>query len=287
MSGVALNIVTIVLGTVVGVLFGRVFPQRFRQMVFYAIGACTITFGAIVAIGGYRDLSESNIGSLAAIVLVVSLVAGALSGELLRLEQRLEGLGNLLERLLSKRRRANAFADAAQDGSKPPAASVGATIQSASVDATLHAAAPGDAGESASSAKVSGSTFAEGFMTASIFFCAGAMTILGSIQAGLGDPSTLYLKSTLDGISSLALSTALGVGVGFSALTVLVVQGSIALGALALSTQITPAIMAAIELVGGTMLIALGIEILGIKKLRVGNLLPALAYAVILAILLG
>jgi uncharacterized membrane protein YqgA involved in biofilm formation len=124
-------------------------------------------------------------------------------------------------------------------------------------------------------------------MTASIFFCAGAMTIMGSIQAGMGDPSTLYLKSTLDGISSIALSTALGVGVGFSAVTILVVQGGIALGAGALSAFITPAMMASINLVGGAMLIALGIEILGIKKLRVGNMLPALIFAVLMAWLMG
>ncbi|MDR2672389.1 MAG: DUF554 domain-containing protein [Coriobacteriales bacterium] len=265
MTGVGLNILTVIIGTAIGVLFGRVIPERFRQVVFYAIGSCTIAFGAIMAVSGFSDLSATSVGSLAAIVLVLSLVLGSLTGELLRIEQRLEGLGSLMHRLLPR------------GGPKVGSGTARASEKRTEIGARGNA--PSDASAS--------STFAEGFMTASIFFCAGAMTIMGSIQAGLGDPSTLYLKSTLDGISSIALSTALGIGVGFSAVTILVVQGGIALGASALSALITPAIMAAINLVGGAMLVALGIEILGIKKLRVGNMLPALIYAIILAAIIG
>ena len=274
MSGVGLNSITVIAGTVLGVLFGRAFPQRFRQMVFYAIGTCTLAFGAVMAVEGFGELSATKIGSLTAIVLVVSLVLGALTGELLRIEQRLEGLGGLMYRLLPKSRGLRSKAQAQKARNAPAnSANIGKSggLPAADPDASVDA----------------GSTFAEGFMTASIFFCAGAMTIMGSIQAGLGDPATLYLKSTLDGISAIALSAALGIGVGFSALTILVVQGGIALGASALSPLVTPAIMAAISLVGGAMLVALGIEILDIKKLRVGNMLPALVYAVILAALLG
>jgi uncharacterized membrane protein YqgA involved in biofilm formation len=240
LTGVFLNIITVIIGTCIGVLFGRLFPERFRQIAFYAIGSCTIAFGAVSIIGGYTDLSATNVGSLTSVVLVISLVVGSLLGELLKIEDRLEGLGTMVHKLLPKSKKQNV------DNSNS-------------------------------------SSFAEGFMTASILFCAGAMTIMGSIQAGLGDPSTLYLKSTLDGISSIALSSALGIGVGFSIATIFVVQGGIALSAGALAAYITPAIMASINLVGGAMLIALGIEILGIKKLKVGNMLPALVIAVILA----
>jgi uncharacterized membrane protein YqgA involved in biofilm formation len=257
MSGVALNIVTIIVGTAIGALFGKLIPERFRQIAFFAIGSCTIGFGAVMTVGGFGDLSASAVGSLAAIVLVVSLVVGSLTGELLRIEDRLESLGLLLGKLVSR-------------GSKK---STAGEKSGALSDSNL--------------TQPPSSTFAEGFMTASIFFCVGAMTVMGSIQAGLGDPSTLYLKATLDGISSIALTTALGFGVGFSVITVLVIQGGIVLGAGFLGDFFTPALIASIDLVGGVMLIALGIEILGIKKLRVGNMLPALVVAIAMGYFLG
>jgi uncharacterized membrane protein YqgA involved in biofilm formation len=262
LTGVGLNIITVIIGTIIGVFFGRLFPERFRQIAFYAIGSCVIAFGAIMAYNGYTELSDTKVGSLSAIVLVISLVLGSLVGELLKIEDRLESLGRLLHRLLSKssKQQVKILSDSDSDN-------------------------VGDSDNASASAATS--TFAEGFMTASIFFCVGAMTIMGSIQAGLGDPSTLYLKSTLDGISSIALSTALGIGVGFSAITILIIQGGITLGAGVLAPFITPAIMSSINLVGGAMLIALGIEILGIKKLRVGNMLPALIFAIFMAWILG
>ena len=273
-------------GTLLGVLFGRAFPQRFRQMVFYAIGTCTLAFGVVMAVDGFRELSASEVGSLTAIVLVVSLVLGALTGELLRIEQRLQGLGGLLHKLMSKRRTRRQIGIQKKGAGERESP----VVLAAAKKSDIFSAGPTDGRETGVAEDAptdNAANFAEGFMTASIFFCAGAMTIMGSIQAGLGDPATLYLKSTLDGISAIALSAALGVGVGFSALTILVVQGGIALGASALSPLVTPAVMAAISLTGGAMLVALGIEILEIKKLRVGNMLPALVYAVILAALLG
>ncbi len=245
MTGVFLNIITVILGTAFGLLFGKLIPERFRQIAFSAIGSCTIAFGAITTVGGFSDLSASRVGSFAALVLVTSLVTGSLLGELLRIEQRIEGMGNWLHGLLGKRFKRGDRVDA------------------------------------------SPSTFAEGFMTASIFFCVGAMTVMGSIQAGLGDPSTLYLKSLLDGVSAIFLTTALGIGVGFSAFSVLIIQGGLALFAGFLGDFFTPAIMASINLTGGTMLIALGIDIIGIKKMKVGNMLPALLLAVLLGWLLG
>ena len=245
MSGVFLNIFTVIIGTAVGLLFGKLIPERFREIAFIAIGTCTVAFGAITTVSGFNDLAATRVGSFAALVLVTSLVVGALLGELLRIEQHIEGLGTWLHKLLKRCFKRGEELDA------------------------------------------SPSTFAEGFMTASIFFCVGAMTVMGSIQAGLGDPSTLYLKSLLDGISAIFLTTALGIGVGFSAVSVLIVQGGLALFAGFLGDFFTPAIMSAISLTGGTMLIALGIDIIGIKKMKVGNMLPALLVAMILGLVLG
>ncbi|MDR3052666.1 MAG: DUF554 domain-containing protein [Coriobacteriales bacterium] len=276
MSGVLLNIVTVILGTAIGTTLGRHIPERFRQIAFFAIGSATIAFGAIMAVNGFNELAASKVGSLAALVLVASLIAGALIGELLRIEQRLESLGGRLQMLL--RRTAK---------QKPRVAHHGSTGKPQTPTTPTIPAEQGGGESSPAQQTAAPSTFANGFMTASIFFCVGAMTVMGSIQAGLGDPSTLYLKSMLDGISAIALSTALGIGVGFSALAVLVIQGGIALLSSVAGGFFTPAILASISAVGGAMLIALGIDILGIKKLRVGNMLPALLCAILLGYLLG
>ncbi|MDR2957853.1 MAG: DUF554 domain-containing protein [Coriobacteriales bacterium] len=255
MSGVLLNIVTVMLGTAIGLLFGNLISERFRQIVFLAIGSCTVGFGAIITVGGFTDLRVTEVGSLALLVPVFSLVIGAIVGEALRIEQRLAGFGGWLEkRMPTRQRQVTDRQDSESTDLKP-------TTQNHS--------------------------FIEGYMTATILFCVGAMTFLGSIQAGLGDPSILYLKSLLDGISAIALACALGIGVGFSVFSILIIQGGLALLGMLFGDFFTPAIIAAIDLVGGIMLIALGIEIIGIHKMKVANMLPALLVAMVFAWLLG
>lgn len=122
----------------------------------------------------------------------------------------------------------------------------------------------------------------EGFVVASLLFCVGTMTILGSLQDGLGQPSILFLKALLDGVAAIALSSALGIGVGFSVIPILIVQGGIALGAHALQPLLTADVIREMSTVGGTLIAAIGIDLLGIKRLPVGNLMPAVFVAGIL-----
>ena len=125
-------------------------------------------------------------------------------------------------------------------------------------------------------------TFVEGFVTATILYLTGAMTIVGSIQDGtVGDATTLYLKSLLDGFASVVLASSLGVGVAFSALSVLLVQGGLTLLASQLAFLKEPAVLASITAVGGMIILGIGINLLEIKRLKVGNLVPALIYAII------
>ena len=122
------------------------------------------------------------------------------------------------------------------------------------------------------------SSIAEGFMTASLLFCVGAMTIVGSLNAGLtGNNTLLFTKSILDLISSCLLASTLGIGVMFAALFVLVVQGGLVLLAGLLQNVLTDqALIAEITCAGSVMIIALGLNLLGITKLKVANFLPAL-----------
>jgi hypothetical protein len=126
-----------------------------------------------------------------------------------------------------------------------------------------------------------GSRFVRGFLTASLVFCIGPMTILGSIQDGLtGNYQLLAIKSVLDGFAALAFASSLGVGVLFSSLVILVYQGGISLLAAQAQTIITPAMMTEMTAAGGLLLVGISISsLLEIKPIRVGSFLPALVIA--------
>ena len=247
-TGVILNIVAVLVGTAIGLVFGRLIGERFRAISFSAIGLAVIVIGASMSIGGLADLAVTRLGGYAALVLVGSLVVGALVGEALRIEYWLERFGQWLQ----------------QWAYRAPILSPGRSDQ------------PGEKGH----------TLVEGFVTASLLFCTGAMTVLGSLQDGLGDPALLSLKALLDGLAAVALATTLGAGVALSIIPILVIQGGIALGAGALEPFITPAVIAAIEAVGGALILAIGLDLAGIKRLPVGNMLPAIVVGAVVALLL-
>jgi uncharacterized protein len=165
----------------------------------------------------------------------VSLIVGAVVGESLRLEERLEGLG---ERLRARFER----------------------------------------GSGASS------TFVEGYVTASLTFCIGALTVLGSLRDGFtGDTELLVVKSSLDGIVSVVYAAAFGWGVAFSALTILVVQGVLTAVGWALGEGVlSDRMVAELSATGGIMILGIGVRLLDLKKVPVASYLPGLAVAPIL-----
>ena len=123
-------------------------------------------------------------------------------------------------------------------------------------------------------------TIAQGFVTASLLFCVGAMTLVGSLTAGLtGDNEMLFTKSVLDFISSMMLSVSLGIGVMFASVFVLVFQGAIALMAGLLEPVLSTAAINEIICAGSLMIIGLGLNMLGITKLKVANYMPGLIFA--------
>lgn len=249
MNGVIVNVAAVIAGTVVGLLFGGIIPDRMRSTAFSGIGLATTVIGAMMAIGGLTDLAGSHLGDYAPLVLVGSLVLGAIVGEALGIEAALERMGHWLQ-------------EAA--GRIPFLAPSKATE-------------PGEKGH----------TLVEGFVTASLLFCVGAMTVLGSIQSGLGDPSTLYLKALLDGFAAIALASTLGAGVGLSIIPVFIIQGGIALAASSIEPYMTPAVIDAIRATGGALILAIGFDLTGIKRLPYGNMLPAILFAMAFGWFLG
>lgn len=250
--GVIVNVVTILVGTAIGLMFGKLIPERMRETTFKAIGLSTMIIGISMSLTGLARMGEAPgaLGKYASLVFVGSLVLGALIGEALRIEWWLERFGVWLQDMAYRLPWLAPVPESAADE-------------------------PGEKGH----------TLVEGFVTASLLYCVGAMTVLGSIQDGLGDPSTLYLKATLDGFASIALASTLGAGVGLSVIPVAIVQGGIAVVAATLTGGggVSPEIIAAIQAAGGTLIAAIGLDLTGIKRLPVGNLLPAVFVAMALA----
>ena len=134
--------------------------------------------------------------------------------------------------------------------------------------------------------KTSNSRFGEGFITAFLLFCMGSMTILGAFEEGLGsDPNLLMAKSLLDGFSSIALAASLGAGVLFAVVPLLLYQGGLTLFAASLAESFSTPVVDELTAVGGLLLLGLGINILGIKQLKIMNMIPALIVAVVLSII--
>jgi hypothetical protein len=136
--------------------------------------------------------------------------------------------------------------------------------------------------------KDNSSTISKGFVTASLVYCIGAMAIVGALKDGLsGDHSILFAKSVLDGISSIIFASTFGIGVVFSAVSVFLYQGSISLGASFLQGLLTKAVVDDMTAVGGVLIFAISLNMLEIKNIKVGNLLPAIFIPIFYQILLN
>ncbi len=231
MTGTFINIAAILIGGTIGLIFGSRIPERFKNTVIAGMGLFTAAMGLQMFFKSENQL-----------IVLGALIIGALIGEWLKIEDRLQTFGQTLEKRFSK-------------DSEP-------------FDQTQ--GKPG-----------SGSKFVRGFMVASLLFCIGPMAILGSIQDGLtGDYNLLAVKSTLDGFASIAFASTLGIGVMFSSIIILVYQGGISLLAGQLSSIVTDPMMNEMTATGGVILFGLAISnLLEIKKIRVGNFLPALVVA--------
>jgi uncharacterized membrane protein YqgA involved in biofilm formation len=236
--GTAANVATVLIGSTIGALAGTRFPERLRSTVMAGLGLLTLGIG-------FRDSLTAD----EFIPILAAVLAGGVIGELMRIEQGLEWLGDRL-----RDRVAGQHASPIIDPELPEAA-----INNLP--------------------SVTGTRFAEGFVVASLVFCVGPLTVLGSINDGLGDPELLYIKAGLDGFASIAFAAVYGWGVLASAATVLLVQGSIAASSAVLGDFLSEASLDALASAGGILLIGVALRLLEVKAIRVGNLLPALILA--------
>jgi len=128
--------------------------------------------------------------------------------------------------------------------------------------------------------------FTQGFLTASLVYCVGAMAVVGSLNSGLtGDHQVLYAKSMLDGTTAVLFTASLGLGVAFSAIPVFIYQGAIALLATWIAPFLSELVIQELTATGGMLILGIGLNMLGLTKLRLGNMLPAVLIAALIALL--
>lgn len=216
--GTIVNGLCIIFGSILGKLLHKI-PEKMKGTVMYAIGL------AVIVLGLQMGLKSGNF-----LIVILSLVFGAIIGELLALEDKLNQLGNWLEKKFDSNEQNN---------------------------------------------------ISEGFVTATLIFVIGAMAIIGALDSGIrGDHNVLFTKAIIDGFTALILTSTLGIGVIFSAVPVFLYQGIIAVFATQIDRLVPAALMDSfiIEMTstGGIMIMAIGLNIAGITKIRVANLLPGI-----------
>ena len=249
--GTAVNVATVLAGSGLGLLLGHRLPQRTRDTVTDGLGVVTLLIGALSAAEVGSAALEAAVGGAAPVLIVLgALLLGGIAGSLVDIERRLENLGGAI------RARVLRGAGAANVATGP------------------HEAAR--------------ERFVEGFVTASLVFCVGPLTILGALSDGLGlGAEQLYLKAALDGFAAIAFAASLGVGVLASALTVAVVQGLLTVVGFVVGDFLPAAHLAALTATGGLLLLGVGLRLLRIRQVPVGNLLPALVVAPLLVALVA
>lgn len=223
MKGSLVNFATIVIGSGLGLFIKQGIPEHYKETIMQGLGLVVGIIGLKMA------LVSENI-----MIVVISIAVGALLGELLKIQERLNQFGGKLTNKLG--------------------------------------AQYGDVGK--------------GFVTATLVFCIGAMAIVGSIQEGIsGDASTLYAKSMIDGIAAIVFTAAMGIGVAFAAVPVLIYQGLITLCASVFGELISQPAITELTAVGGILIIGISINMLELKLIRIANLLPSIPIAVLFVML--
>lgn len=243
-AGTALNVLTILVGSGLGMMFGHRLSEHTRSVVTDCLGLVVVLMAVVSLLEISSPALQEYVGAGAPVMIVLgAMLLGGIIGSLLRIEQRVESLAGVIQAAVARRSPAGGAVD---------------------VNAARE-------------------RFIEGWLTASLLFCVGPLTILGSLNDGLGRGiDELALKSVLDGFASIAFASSFGLGVAFSAVSVVAVQGTLTIVGVLLGSLVPDAHIATLTVVGGLLLIGIALRLLRIRDVPVGDLLPALAVAPVL-----
>lgn len=252
MLAVFVNCAAIVAGSVIGLLFAKKIPQKITDAIQLACGLVSFVMGVQMAFK-YQNV----------VYLALALIFGGIVGTALDIDGKILKVGRFLERVFLKKPEAAASSDSGAP-SNPAAPTNSAAKESA---AEFSAGKPQK-------------NFAYAFLNASVLFCVGAMAIVGSFKAGIeGDYSIIFLKSVLDGFIAIGFAAAMGVGTAFSALAIFVYQGALTLLAIFIHQYVSDSLLAEITGSGGALIVLIGINLMGLKKIKTANYLPAVIFS--------
>lgn len=230
--GTIVNVATILVGGMIGLFCKKILSERITDTIMQGIGLAVIIIGISGALKAVFTVVENEIVTNHILFMIISLAIGALIGELLKIEDRLEKTAKFCEKRFTK---------------------------------------PGET-----------STFAQGFITATLVFCVGSMAIVGALEEGMtGNTDILFAKSALDGITAIIFASTMGIGVLFAAVIVGIYQGTITLLAGLVAPYFNDLVITQISLIGSVLIIGIGFNMLKITKIKVGNLLPAIFIPII------
>jgi uncharacterized protein len=251
--GTLVNVVAVLLGAGLGLTLGHRLGEHTRAVVTDCLGLVTLLVAGLSAASVTSAALAREVGDGVPVLIVLgSLLIGGIIGSLLRIEKRMEGLAGRIQSAVARRSPGTAAAVDTGTGISPR------------------------------------ERFIEGWLTTSLLFCVGPLTILGSLSDGLGQGiDQLVLKSVLDLFAAAAFASTFGIGVAFSAVSVLVVQGALTVVGVLLGSVVPEAHIDALTAVGGLLLVGVAFRLLRVRDIPVGDLLPALAVAPLLVLALG
>ena len=257
MIAVFVNCATILVGCLVGLFFAKKIPQRVTDAIQLACGLVSFVMGV------QMSFKYQNV-----VYLALALILGGIVGTLLDIDGKILQFGKWLEKLFM-----NKDAGALRG---VPAEGVGGNA-----GAERSIAAEGDTSPTFSEGKPQ-KNFAYAFLNASVLFCVGAMAIVGSFKAGIEhDYSIIFLKSILDGFISIGFAVAMGVGTAFSVISIFLYQGGLTLLAVLIAPFVSEQMIAELTGSGGALIILIGINLMGLKKIKTANYLPAVLFSVL------
>lgn len=221
------NAATVILGSIIGLIFKKFIKKETCDQVLKAMGIVVLLIGIIGVIENMITIQDGKISSSGTLLLIMAIAIGTFIGEALKIDQHMNNFGEKLEKKLNKGK------------------------------------------------------IAEGFITATLIYCIGSMSIVGSMESALGNPNTIYLKAALDGITSIALASTLGIGVMLSSVSVILYQGLLTLLFYFLGNFMPASFITSFSMVGYTMVAGIGLNFILKDKIKIANMLPSLLIVII------
>lgn len=221
------NAATVILGSIIGLIFKKFIKKETCDQVLKAMGIVVLLIGIIGVIENMITIQDGKISSNGTLLLIMAIAIGTFIGEALKIDQHMNNFGEKLEKKLNKGK------------------------------------------------------IAEGFITATLIYCIGSMSIVGSMESALGNPNTIYLKAALDGITSIALASTLGIGVMLSSVSIIFYQGLLTLLFYFLGNFMPVSFITSFSMVGYTLVAGIGLNFILKDKIKIANMLPSLLIVII------